>query len=64
MTLYERKQINEERNQMAFDLLNVYGDRAKALFEHLTGRRDLRTGNIFTLSFILGIMKKRPGQGT
>lgn len=59
MTRDKNKSITEEKDRLAYKLLEAYGDRAIHLFEHITGRKDLKTGNIMCLSFISGILGRK-----
>lgn len=58
MTKEKSKRIAEEKEKLAYHLLEVYGNRRViSLFEHLTGRKDLRTANIFCLYHMLNVFR-------
>ena len=59
MTKYESEEIIKEKKDLAYKLINEYGERAKSLCEHLTGRRDLLKANILCLNLMDGVLGRK-----
>lgn len=57
MTKYESEETIKERNELAYKLVNDYGERAKNLCKHITGKNDLKAANIFLLWHIQSVLQ-------